>query len=146
MALSPAHASGAAHAQQPLATAFGPALQSMSDPRPPPGSATPSLPPPPAPGASYYGNESVIGEGLAEFLAAGRRDELFLTGQQAPARTWEGGGEGGGRRGVQEGAPPVRALSGASSVAVVCRPCQITEAWPGGVQGHSVRRARWWRG
>lgn len=33
---------------------------------------------PPA-GAAFYGNESVVGKGLAEFLAAGRRGELFIT-------------------------------------------------------------------
>jgi diketogulonate reductase-like aldo/keto reductase len=30
-------------------------------------------------GAAFYGNEAVVGEGLAEFIAAGRRSELFIT-------------------------------------------------------------------
>jgi diketogulonate reductase-like aldo/keto reductase len=29
-------------------------------------------------GAAYYGNEAVIGSGLADFIAAGRRSELFI--------------------------------------------------------------------
>eukprot|EP00775_Hariotina_reticulata_P007634 gene7634-7836_t len=29
--------------------------------------------------AAYYGNEAVIGAGLAEFISAGRRSELFIT-------------------------------------------------------------------
>jgi hypothetical protein len=33
---------------------------------------------PPA-GAAFYGNEAVVGAGLADFVAAGRRDELFVT-------------------------------------------------------------------
>jgi len=31
------------------------------------------------PGAAFYANQSVIGEGLADFIAAGRRGELFIT-------------------------------------------------------------------
>lgn len=31
--------------------------------------------------ALFYGNEKVIGEGIREFVAAGRRSELFLTGK-----------------------------------------------------------------
>lgn len=30
-------------------------------------------------GAAFYGNEVLVGAGLADFLAAGRRDELFIT-------------------------------------------------------------------
>jgi diketogulonate reductase-like aldo/keto reductase len=30
-------------------------------------------------GAAFYGNEAIVGEGLAEFIAAGRRSELFIT-------------------------------------------------------------------
>lgn len=30
-------------------------------------------------GAAIYENEAVIGEGLRDFIAAGRRSELFLT-------------------------------------------------------------------
>jgi hypothetical protein len=30
-------------------------------------------------GAAFYGNEAIVGEGLAEFIAAGRRSELFVT-------------------------------------------------------------------
>jgi diketogulonate reductase-like aldo/keto reductase len=30
-------------------------------------------------GAAFYGNEAVVGKGLAEFIAAGRRSELFIT-------------------------------------------------------------------
>ncbi|KAF6262790.1 NADP-dependent oxidoreductase domain-containing protein [Scenedesmus sp. NREL 46B-D3] len=31
--------------------------------------------------AAFYGNEAIVGEGLAEFIAAGRRSELFVTGK-----------------------------------------------------------------
>lgn len=30
-------------------------------------------------GAAFYGNEAVVGEGLAGFLASGKRSELFIT-------------------------------------------------------------------
>lgn len=30
-------------------------------------------------GAAFYGNEAVVGAGLADFIAAGRRSELFIT-------------------------------------------------------------------
>lgn len=30
-------------------------------------------------GAAFYGNESIVGAGLSEFIAAGKRPELFIT-------------------------------------------------------------------
>jgi alcohol dehydrogenase (NADP+) len=30
-------------------------------------------------GAAFYGNETIVGAGLSEFIAAGKRPELFIT-------------------------------------------------------------------
>lgn len=30
-------------------------------------------------GAAFYGNEAIVGAGLSEFIAAGKRPELFIT-------------------------------------------------------------------
>jgi hypothetical protein len=35
--------------------------------------------PVPRAGAAFYGNEALVGAGLAEFVGAGRRGELFIT-------------------------------------------------------------------